>query len=266
MRRLLALLVLPLLAGCPPSIPPPAHAYPPGALDLPFDRSYVDAVDCKREDCERWFRVTAPGHGDLRVGVRALTSGGQTPRFVVQLFESDGDALARESSLGQSNVHVDQRVFEQSYLVSVVSAPGAGRFDFSITASFDALVAAPAPAREPEPQFVTHRSQVLEAVGYGRETTAVLIESGAQHGMEVGYEGRLVDGGAEIGRVVIEQVYADGSRARVEGSLEAPVTHATIAEIQVPAGRLVEDPVRDQGEPVPDQEPLFPWEDESIDP
>ena len=45
-------------------------------------------------------------------------------------------------------------------------------------------------------------------------------------------------------------------------NLEAPVTHATIAEIQVPAGRGVEDPARDEDEPVPE---VFPWEDEPID-
>jgi len=50
------------------------------------------------------------------------------------------------------------------------------------------------------------------------------------------------------------------------GSLEAPVTHETIAEIRVPAGRLAPDREREEGEPVPDQDPVFPWEDESVDP
>jgi hypothetical protein len=56
--------------------------------------------------------------------------------------------------------------------------------------------------------------------------------------MRSGFTGRLVDKGVTIGKLVIEQVYPDGSRARVDGVLSAPVTHETVAEIDVPTGSL----------------------------
>ena len=115
-----------------------------------------------------------------------------------------------------------------------------------------AFDAAPPPPQEPEPpKFETHSSAVLESVGYGRDTVAVLIGSGQKLGMQVGFRGKLFDDGKEIGSVVIETVYPDGSRARVEGALSSPVTHATIARIEVPVGLGLGDsePEDSEGDP-----------------
>ena len=143
------------------------------------------------------------------------------------------NTLVRETS-GGLQVNVARSVPAGTYLVGIIAHKDGRAFDFSVRLGFQ-----PAPPSEPvpeEPEFEIHSSQVLEAVGYGRDTVAVLIESGQSRGMQVGFRGRLVDAGETIGSIVIEQVFPDGSRAKIEGALASPVTHATIAEIQVPAG------------------------------
>jgi hypothetical protein len=55
--------------------------------------------------------------------------------------------------------------------------------------------------------------------------------------MRAGLRGRLVDGGRELARIEIEEVFAEGSRARIRGTLQGPVTPSTLAEIEVPDGR-----------------------------
>jgi len=46
--------------------------------------------------------------------------------------------------------------------------------------------------------------------------------------------GRLVEGGKTIAAIVIQDVYPDGCRARIEGSLAGQITPHTTAEIDVP--------------------------------
>jgi hypothetical protein len=81
---------------------------------------------------------------------------------------------------------------------------------------------------------------VLEVEGWGEHTQAVLIEFGSNHGIRRGLRGRLIQDGSTIGEVVVEQVYPDGSRARVDGPLLAPVTSKTIVEIDVPVEAATE--------------------------
>jgi hypothetical protein len=235
MRAAIPTLVV-LLLGC--AVEPPPHGNAGGALALAWDRSHGDDVNCARKDCERWFRVAPQEKGDLLVDVRAATASGNPPRYTVQLVDDDGTELALEASSGQpAAVEFGRPVAPRSYLLKLGAEPGVRAFDFSITVGFEAAPPPPPPPEpEPEPEFETHTTHVLEAEGYGQDTAAVLIESGARHGMQVGFPGRLVEGDREIGRVVIEQVYPDGSRARVQGTLLAPVTHATLAEIEVPRG------------------------------
>jgi hypothetical protein len=89
---------------------------------------------------------------------------------------------------------------------------------------------------EPEPQFRTQTSAVLEVEGWGEDSQAVLIELGRADGIQAGLRGRLIEEGEVIGEIVIEQVYPDGSRARIDGTLVTPVTPSTTVEVEVPVG------------------------------
>jgi hypothetical protein len=233
-RPALAFSLLIALGGC--AITPPPHGYPEGALALTPAQPYHDTVNCRRKDCERWYRMRVDRKGTFVVDIAGYEAGRTLPQYSVLLTDHTGDnVLARESNLEQSRVRFDRGVGADTYLVGIVAPPKAGGFRFRVTLDFAAATPA-APSEPPPPQYELHTSSVLESVGYGQDAVAVLIESGRKHGMRVGFRGRLIDGGTEIGRVVIEQVYPDGSRARIDGALIAPVTYETVVEIDVPVG------------------------------
>jgi hypothetical protein len=232
------------MAACP--VTPPPHGYAQGALHLTPKHELLDALDCRRQDCERWYKTTVGEDGTFSVEVAAQPSGGAPGDFSVVLWDATlEEPLARVPNAGLGRVRLDRKVPANTYLVSVVAANRARPFDFQVIVDF-APAPPPPPPEPPAPQFRTHTSSILEQVGYGQDTVAVLLESGSNAGMRVGLRGRLVDEDMEIGAVVIEQVYPDGSRARVEGSLRAPVTHRTVAEIEVPIGLVLEEPEPDR--------------------
>jgi hypothetical protein len=70
----------------------------------------------------------------------------------------------------------------------------------------------------------------------GAAATNVLIDGGRRDALRAGLRGRLVDGQRTLGRVVVVEVFEEGSRARVEGPLSGDITPETVAEIEVPAG------------------------------
>ncbi len=226
------------------ALTPPPHGYPTRALYLEPSGSYFDRVNCPREDCERWFRTRLSRRGDLSVAVdaslRALAL-----RYSVRLMDSRGTHLiARQANAGDVRVSLQRDLAPATYLIGVVSDSDGQAFDFRVRLTFDP---APLPPEPASPRFETHTSAVLETVGYGQDSVAVLIESGAKLGMQVGFRGVLIDGDEEIGSVVIDQVYPDGSRARIEGTLASPVTHTTVARIRVPAGLGIGDETGGEG-------------------
>lgn len=231
-RVLIVAISLGMGAGC--ALTPPPHGYPTGALEIGLSSSYRDQINCPREDCERWFRTRLVKRGDLSVVVDA-SKRVLALRYSVRLMDAQGAKLiARKDNAGEVRVQIDRDLAPATYLIGVVSDPDGQAFDFRLQLAFEP--APPPPAAPPAPKFEIHSSAVLESVGYGRDAVAVLIESGAKKGMQVGFRGKLIDGGNQIGSVVIEQVFPDGSRARVVGTLSSPVTHATMALIEVPAG------------------------------
>jgi hypothetical protein len=102
----------------------------------------------------------------------------------------------------------------------------------------------PAPAPEPAPERseavapeparshdVLVEAEVLDVeVGEGG-ATYVLLDRGEPHGVRKAMRGGLRIGDRPIGDFVVVEVYRDGSRARIEGDLEADVGIDTVAEI-----------------------------------
>jgi hypothetical protein len=72
----------------------------------------------------------------------------------------------------------------------------------------------------------------VEARADGGE--AVLIDQGSRAGVERGQRGRLLVGGRKVAEIEILDVYPDGSRALVRGSLGSALTPDTVAEVDVP--------------------------------
>lgn len=260
MRAIVLVVSLGVFAAC--ALTPPPHGYPTGALYVDPTESYRDQVNCPRKDCERWFRTRLAKRGNLSVAVDASTRA-LALRYSVRLMDSRAtQMLAQKANASEARVQVGRDLAAGTYLIGVISDPDGQAFDFRLQLAF--RPAPEAPKAPPPPAFEIHSSAVLESVGYGQDAVAVLIESGEKAGMRVGFKGKLIDDGKEIGSVVIERVYPDGSRARIDGRLSGPVTHATLALIQVPAGLGLGDAVEQETDPdqPPEVEFEFPPTDE----
>ncbi len=231
-RRVTPLTVLALaLAACRP--PPDPDALPAGAISLPFGRTHVDALDCRRNDCTDWFRVRVTGKGDLDIEIRAADTAAEATSVVATLLEPSGrqlaQASARAGTTGGAELPLVTPVQPGTYVFSVAAPGTRKRIDYRVSAAFRA---APQPPPEPRRRNVTKTlsTAVLEVEG----KRSVLLEAGARTGIRSGQGGKLVDDGRVIGEIVVIEVYNDGSRARIESGLSGSITPRTRAEIQIP--------------------------------
>ena len=137
-----------------------------------------------------------------------------------------------------------------TYLVGIGAPEKSRPFRYEVLASFEPepprLVAPP----PPRPRFESISAEVIEIEGRPGDPHAVLIDRGRSDGMRPGLRGRLLENGEEIATVEIVDAYADGSRARIEGSLQAPITAHTRVEIDVPvSGDPGASPTESDGSP-----------------
>ncbi len=233
----LALLVLTLACRKPPD--------PDGVLGqanlLRLGASRADELRCDRGtgDCADWYTVQIDERGELAALVEGRATGKGTETLTVELRDEQGDILDSKGGEARGETRVSQAVEPGAFFVAVTCAKGETALPYRVRVSFEPEPPpAPAPVPEappppPEPRFEIRSGAVLEVEG--REAGgAVLIEVGAAQGIAPGQLGRLVDEGREIGRIVVEEVFPDGSRARIEGVLAAPVTARTLAEVEVP--------------------------------
>jgi hypothetical protein len=158
----------------------------------------------------------------------------------VELRDEQGEVLDSAGGDASAETVLAQEVGAGAFFVAVTCAKGDVTLPYRVRVSFEPEAPPPAPPEPaappppPPPAFETRSGAVLEVVGRGTEAGAVLIEVGATQGIAPGQLGRLVDDGREIGRIVVEEVFPDGSRARIDGALSAPVTGRTTAEVEVP--------------------------------
>lgn len=244
---LLLLAALGVLA-CRTPPPPDPDGTRVGALRIGLDRSHDDVLDCERNDCADWYRTAARERGTLAIEVTTARGTAPAPAFDVVLEDAAGNPLDRARGTGEAEVRVSSPVGPEAYFFAVRAGASRETLRYRVRTRFEPLPPPPPPPPppEPEPRFETLSVSVLEVEGWGDDTRAVLLEHGADRGLERGLRGRLVDGGETIGEIVVEEVYPEGSRARVEGALLSPVTPQTVAEIDVPlrSGVYESDPDR----------------------
>jgi hypothetical protein len=170
------------------------------------------------------------GSGELRVDVRRGPSGTPPPEFAVTLEDDAGGAPTTAMSNGRDRVSLSSQVSPGDYYLSV--APRDRKHRGVLYYEIRANYRPPPPPPPRDPPFKTISCDVLE-VEMG-DVPVVLISAGRDSALRSGLAGRLVQGGEVIGKLKIVEVYDEGSRARIEGTLAAPITPTTVVQIDVP--------------------------------
>lgn len=207
----------------------------PLPVSLSLGRWHAEQLDCRRGDCRDAYRITLPESGELRAVVLNPQQDQAARPFTLSLEDGSGGTLARAANMGAGNASLHRDLDSGEYLLELSTADEErDPLRYEIQASF--TPPPPPPPPPPEPQFETVTAQVLEVEGRPGAPDSVLIDRGQDGGLRPGLRGRLVDAGRTIATVRIQDAYPEGSRARIEGTLAAPITPATMAEIDIPIG------------------------------
>jgi hypothetical protein len=191
---------------------------------------HTDQLQCRSGDCSDWYRVDLGARGDLVID--ATSPDGVARSFNLSLASASAEVLTRASGAGTGRAQVTWATSAGTYLIEVSSADQERKPQrYQIQARF---TPEPPPPPPPEPQFHALDAEVIEIEGRAGKPDAVLIDKGSQAGVRRGLEGRLYDAGTEIGQIEVDETYPEGARATIRGSLSAPVTPATRAEIDIP--------------------------------
>jgi hypothetical protein len=227
----LALVSAAAIAGCAKP-PPDLDGEPGGAVALPLGETHGDTLACKKQnDCADWYRIAVPGPGKLSLDVDPAAANGAAG-FRARVVDQSGAALTEgDSAGGRAPIRLHSDVSGGTLLVEIAPASPEAEVGYAITARFKP---APPPPKIAEPRFATQSAAVLEVEGERTAHVAVLLDAGEGAKLAPGMRGRLVDRGKTIGAIVIQDVYPDGSRARVDGALSDKIGPHTTAEIDVP--------------------------------
>jgi hypothetical protein len=229
-----AMLVIMALTGCPKP-PPDLDGHPGGARPLALGTPRRDQLHCKGGDCADWYRLRVEQRGELVIEVAAIDENASTTFYSLQLNSHRNEPLGYGDPVGLGRKRLHWSSDPGTYLVGIAAPEKSRPFRYEVLASFEPepprLVAPPPP---PQPRFESISAEVIEIEGRPGDPRAVLIDRGRSDGMRPGLRGRLLENGEEIATVEIVDAYADGSRARIEGSLQAPITAHTLVEIDVP--------------------------------
>jgi hypothetical protein len=236
-----------LLLGCqtppppepppPPPPPPDADGKPDGAIRRPFTVPHEDFIDRGRGDLDDWHLYVTQERGTLRIQLTSV-DGSALPNLTVAIADESG-ALSTEAvpAAGRPRVDLSTEVGPGAQLVWVgsegaVSSP----IEYSILAGFAPWVAPEpkAPPPPPPPAYRIHRTRVVEISRDQGDVKFLTIAGGKNAGLRPGMGGRLKDGSRILGTFEVIEVYAAGSRVRLDGRLTDPVTAQTSVEVDVP--------------------------------
>lgn len=203
---------------------------PEQAVAVALGAPVAGALHCGKgggPDCADWYRLRPQRPGELAIAVSAERPDGTPAPVSLTLADETGQPLGDAEGSGEPGARIARRVDEPvAFLAAVRTPPGTGEVKYVLQPAMDDGTRAVATRKE--------RFTVLEVESREGEVS-VLIDGGLAQGMRAGYRGRLLEGDRPIGRIEVLEVFEQGSRVRVEGPLAAPVTPATVAEIEVPS-------------------------------
>jgi hypothetical protein len=242
MRRALFAWVgmIPVLAlSCSTCQPPPdPDGVAIGAQPLELGSWRRDALDCGEGDCSDWYRFETTEPGTLRIAAVRVEDERKLPEFSLALADADGNVLEQATSGGKPRVRIAHPKEKGShapagtFTLAVQTPPeGGGALAYELRVTFEPK---PSPPARVEPRFQAVKASLLEVEKRADGGAAVLIDQGSRSGIARGQRGRLLIGGQKLADIEILDVYPDGSRALVRGSLGAALTPDTVVEVDVP--------------------------------
>lgn len=248
-----------LAAGCakqpeppPPPPPPDADASPPQARPLALGAPWTDSLHRSANDLDDWYRLEIPGEGTLTLTLSASDPAGLPHLFVALTDERGVSRVQPTRAGGRAQVVVTEPVQRGMRLVWIgTDAEASGLIPYELRADLvprkrpppPPKRAPPAPPREveprtppppPAPRYETFTSAVVEIERPQGDAQFATIRGGREAGLAPGLRGRLIDGGRVIGRFTVVEVYAAGSRVRIDGGLSGSVSSRTVVEVDIP--------------------------------
>ena len=151
------------------------------------------------------------------------------------MLDGSGRLLAEGVPLGPAAfpLGMSVRVKPGTYRFSVVARDRAP-LTYELLSAFEPTprVAAKPPPPPPRPRKV--RIPVLEREESRSGGSNVLLAEGRDRQLLPCLKGKLLDGSQVIGEIELLEIFEEGSRARVVGSLRGTITSRTVAEIEIP--------------------------------
>ncbi len=251
---LAASLTLPLACAKPPDL----DGEPGGATQIPLETWKSDGLFCDDGDCIDFFKFEAPDPGKVSIEIVSTSRDEEpVPPYTVFLTDGEGtklgDARSGKGPLTGLQAHADR---PGMYFVAIEAASGSVAFGYEVRVNFTAdppppppppvkrkpTPRKPAPAATqpaPAPRVEKLTGTVIEVEdATGGKVGAVIIDLGAQRGVQTGMRGRLLDRGRPIASIEIIEVYRTGSRARVDGYVSGSIGASTVVEVEVPTGSV----------------------------
>lgn len=221
-----------------------------------------DSIHCAEDHCRNIYGVIVDEPGTIKAEVFAPL-GVDVPDFDLALLDAEGNPIAHPVDPDRRPRRLEHRVEPGNYFLLVSSrGDNEARLKYELLAKISTKRRSPSvpakpPAAEPEPVPTTEvastdtlptseqpsvstpaprrevlvTAEVLDIEEDADDEMFVLLDKGTPHLVTEQMQGELMDGDRPIGQIVVVEVYADGSRARVEGSLDGEVGIDTVADL-----------------------------------
>ena len=148
-------------------------------------------------------------------------------------YASTGERLVAEARVERTLRWRDQGIVNDLVAQQKELAYFSARVEFE-KASYELRVLFRPKPEEKPPQFEQVSALVLEIEPRADGGEALTIDKGQKAGLSRGQRGRLLEKGETIGEIEVLDVYEDAARVAIVGTLRAPITPSTVAEVDVP--------------------------------
>lgn len=221
----------------PDGAPARANAIEPGA-------SRADHLDRAAYDLDDWYRIDLDRSGTLHLTITSSPDAEEgLAHFFVGLFDANGEReLLRERAGGRDRVTITRKVGRGSLLVWMGSEPEAqAPIPYGLELRFEprpepkppVVIRPLPPSPPPQVRFERVTARVIEIRARDSASPELVLDVGETRGVRVGSHGRLLAAGEMLGNFEVTEVFASGSRAKLDRRLTADLKGAS-AEIQVP--------------------------------